>query len=193
MEPRSQLGRPKNASGLLLTLVALIGGWTTATAAYPLATSEYQLKAVFLFNFAQFVEWPESAFADPTSPLFICVLGNDPFGAELEAVMQGESIRGRHLVVERHGTVEEARHCHVLFVNQSADSEWRATLEQLKGAPILTVGETREFARAGGVIRFFMEGNRVRLQVNPSAAQAAQLRVSSKLLRSSQVLARARE
>lgn len=186
MEPRSKHGCTKGWLGLL----ALIAASATASAALALATSEYQLKAVFLFNFAQFVEWPAEAFESPESPLRICVLGSDPFGEELEVVMQGESIHGRSLEVRRHSTPEEAEGCHVLFVNPPSDEELYRTLELLRGEPILTVGERHDFTNAGGVIRFFMEGNRVRLEINPDAAEEAHLRVSSKLLRSSQVLAK---
>jgi hypothetical protein len=185
MELRLKKGLAKGWLGVL-SLIATLG---TASTAFALASSEYQLKAVFLFNFAQFVEWPESAFSAPDSPLRICVLGDDPFGAELEEVMQGETINGRALLVSRYAFAEDARDCHVLFVAQSSEQEWRETLLRLKGQPVLTVGETHGFTSAGGVIRFFTEGNRIRLEVNPRAADEAQLRLSSKLLRSSQITA----
>ncbi len=186
MEPRAKQGRRKGLRGWSVAIAGLM----LASGALALATSEYQLKAVFLFNFAQFVEWPDAAFEAPESPLHVCVLGEDPFGTELDTVMQGESIQGRPIVVQRHAEVEQARGCHVLFVNSASNEEQHAVLESLKGESVLTVGETDDFASAGGVIRFFMEGNRVRLEVNPDAAEEARLRLSSKLLRSSQILAK---
>ncbi len=188
MERRLKQGRPRGWLGSL----ALIAASATASVAFALATSEYQLKAVFLFNFAQFVEWPSEAFETPESPLSMCVLGSDPFGPELDAVMEGEAVNGRSIEVRRPSRVDEAHDCHVLFVSQSLREELRHTFEQLQGKPVLTVGETTDFTRAGGVIRFFMEGSRVRLEVNPEAADEAQLRLSSKLLRSSQILAQRR-
>jgi len=185
MEPRSKHGRLRGWFGLF-NLVAVSA---TASVAFALATSEYQLKAVFLFNFAQFVEWPASAFESPEAPLLVCVLGNDPFGQELDSVMEGETINDRSIDVRRYSSADEASECHVLFIGQRSRAELRRTLERLQGKPILTVGETADFASTGGVIRFFMEGNRVRLEINPRAADAAQLRLSSKLLRSSQILA----
>lgn len=188
MERTLKQGRPRGWLGSL----ALIAVSATASVAFALATSEYQLKAVFLFNFAQFVEWPSEAFETPDSPLGVCVLGTDPFGQELEAVMEGEAVNGRSIEVRRPSNVDEARDCHVLFVSHSSRDELRRTFDRLKGEPILTVGETSDFTRAGGVIRFFMEGSRVRLEVNPDAADDAHLRLSSKLLRSSQILAQRR-
>jgi hypothetical protein len=185
MEPR--LRRASLRRRLLLTLMACIA---TAASAAAVTTSEYQLKAVFLFNFAQFVEWPASAFSSAEDPIAVCVLGPDPFGANLDAVLAGERIEGRALVVRRLASAAEIDRCHLLFVNQPVEAELRNTLRSLKDQPILTVGESEAFTSAGGMIRFLNEGNKVRLQVNPKAADQAQLRLSSKLLRSSQIVAR---
>ena len=186
-----ELRLPQAIAILRFGLLCLIVGLATIASARAMATSEYQLKAVFLFNFAQFVEWPAQAFASKQAPLGICVLGPDPFGAELEAVMEGEHISGRPISIQRFDTSTDIDACHLLFIGEDAENELREALERLKGQPILTVGETAEFIAAGGMIRFYMEGNKVRLQINPSVADESQLRVSSKLLRSSQIVAKA--
>src|SRR5690348_7746319 len=79
------------------------------------ASGEYKLKAVFLFNFVQFVEWPAEAYSDERSPTIIGILGADPFGQTLEETVQGEVIRGRKIEVRRYKTVKEIGECHVLF------------------------------------------------------------------------------
>jgi hypothetical protein len=167
-------------------VVALLS--LSSTAAYALGPSEYQLKAVFLFNFAQFVEWPATAFEGPDDTLSICLVGHDPFGAELDAVMQGEQIGGRAISIHRYPNAASLDGCHLLYVSQP-ENELRQTLQTVKGAPVLTVGETEAFTAFGGMIRFVMEGNKVRLLVNPKPADEAHLRLSSKLLRSSQIVA----
>ncbi len=179
----------KGASKLWLGSCVILAS-LIASVAGALATSEYQLKAVFLFNFAQFVEWPEAAFDDATDELKICVLGEDPFGTELEAVMEGERIGGRPIGIERVPAGETAAHCHLVYVNQNAESDLRQTLQALNGKPVLTVGETEAFTASGGIIRFFTEDNKVRLRINPRAAEQSHLRLSSKLLRSSQIVAK---
>jgi hypothetical protein len=147
------------------------------------AFSEYQIKAVFLFNFAQFVEWPENAFAATNSPIVIGVLGTDPFGAALPQAVAGESIGGRPLEVRRGRTLAELGRCHLLFICRSEQERLPRLLRELRGTGVLTVGETEAFARAGGVVSFLMEGNKVRFAVDPEAAVAEGLRVSAKLLK----------
>src|SRR5690606_9442245 len=142
-------------------------------------------------NFAQFVEWPEEAFEGASDPIVIGVLGPDPFGENLDAVMQGEQVNGRPIVVARYESAAQVDRCHLLFINQTLPRELERSLQELKGKPILTVGESSEFTHAGGIIRFLTENQRIRLQVNLRAADEAQLRLSSKLLRSSQIVAQA--
>src|ERR1700747_2209499 len=82
--------------------------------------SEYQVKAVFLFNFAQFVDWPPEAVADSQAPLVIGVLGGDPFGDLLDATIRGEHRGARSFVVRRYQHVEDIKSCDILFIDRSA-------------------------------------------------------------------------
>lgn len=141
-----------------------------------------QVKAVFLFNFAQFVTWPESAFAEPHAPLVIGVLGADPFGTYLDETVRDERVRGHPLAVRRFENVEDVKGCQILFVSRSEFGHLGEVLGSLKGKPILTVADAADFVQRGGMIRFVFESNRIRLKINPAAAEAVGLTISSKLL-----------
>lgn len=144
---------------------------------------EYALKAVFLFNFAQFVDWPATAFADSQKPLVIGVLGDDPFGKYLDETVQGEKINNRPLVIERYQRIEEVDTCHVLFISESEKSQIDQIVSDLNGRSILTVSDIEEAAKSGVMIRFATEKKKVRLKINVEAAKSANLSISSKLLR----------
>src|ERR1700692_4073904 len=102
---------------LVLVLVTLISLPLSGLANSAAETSpEYQVKAVFLFNFAQFVEWPPQSFEDPAAPFVIGVLGTDPFGSALEGAVRGEILNGRSFVIERYRNVTEIRNCQILFI-----------------------------------------------------------------------------
>lgn len=167
------------AAGLALCLA----GGAARAVAQPVRSGEYQVKAAYLFHFAQFVTWPSSAFAGSSAPLEICVLGEDPFGAALDAVMYGERVGGRLLAVRRGRSLEGLRGCHILFVGSSEDHQVGAVMAELAGSPTLTVGESRRFLAAGGVIRFKLDANRVRLEVNRAQVDRRPFKLSSKLLR----------
>jgi hypothetical protein len=152
------------------------------------STREYQVKAVFLFNFAQFVDWPPAAFSDPQSPLVIGVLGKDPFDGALDDAVRGETVNARPLEVRRFKSVEEIRDCHVLFISGSESAHLDRILGALKGRNILTVGDTDGFAERGGMIRFVIEKNKVRFRINLDSAKAAGLTISSKLLRPAEIV-----
>jgi uncharacterized protein DUF4154 len=169
----------------VLCLCLTHGGGLAAQSA---PTPEYRLKAVFLFNFAQFVEWPASAFSEADAPLVIGVLGDDPFGAYLDETVRGERVNDRPLTVRRYRRVEEIGACHILFITRSEQGHLDQILDSLKGRSVLTVSDFVGFASHGGMIGFATEQNRIRLRVNLEAARAANLTISSKLLRPAQIV-----
>jgi hypothetical protein len=144
---------------------------------------EYALKAVFLYNFCRFIDWPKSAFDSPNQPIIIGVIGEDPFGSLLQEAVQGETSRGRAIRIEHYSKPESVGHCHLLFVSRSESNRTEKILATVNGKSVVTVGETDAFLDHGGMIALTADKSRVRLHINPSLLKAASLDVSSKLLR----------
>ena len=180
----------------LLHIVAvglcLLATSITGRAGSPEPVGEYQLKAVFLFQFTQFVEWPTQAFAAAQSPLVIGVLGDDPFGPYLDEVVHDERIRGHPIEVRRYARIEQVERCHILFISASERAHWATIFAALRGRNVLTVSDVGGFARSDGIVLFAMRDGRIRLKVNVAAARAASLTISSKLLRSADIIESAR-
>jgi len=184
---------------LRLAAIRVFAACCAAVAILPVASAEppaqaaipagYQLKAVFLFNFAQFVSWPPGAFQGAQSPIVIGVLGDDPFGSYLDRVVQGEKIGDRRLVVRRYSQVEDVADCHILFISRSEADHLGSVLARIKGRSLLTVGDLDNFARLGGMVRFVTENGKIRLRINVAAAKASGLTISSKLLAHATIVA----
>ena len=145
--------------------------------------SEYQVKAVFLFNFSQFVDWPPQAFTSPTEPFVIGILGTDPFGARLDEAVRGERIAERPIIVRRFTKVDEIADCQILFIDGSEAAQLDPIIRTLGHRSILTVSEVDGAAQRGVMVQFVTENNRIRLRINAESARAAGLSISSKLLR----------
>jgi hypothetical protein len=173
-----QLRRRTLPHWFAVALFAVFLGWPHGWAADN--SLEYQVKAAFLLNFTKFIEWPASAFADPGSPVAICILGDDPFGAALDQVAAGEIVSGRKVTIQRIKRPPSPKSCQVLFVGKG-EKDFAKTLPAL-GSGVLTVGEAEGFIRAGGMIAFVIENRRVRFDINQSAAEMAALKLSAKLL-----------
>jgi uncharacterized protein DUF4154 len=155
---------------------------------------EHQLKAVFLYRFAQFVDWPPDRFGGESAPLVLGILGPDPFGAYLDNVVQGEKVGAHPIVIKRIGKPEEAADCHVLFISGTdSDPEAAEVLSALKGRGVLTVGDTESFSRGGGMILFLTRNGRIRLRINMDAVHASNLSLSSKLLRLAEIAPSAKD
>lgn len=143
---------------------------------------QYRVKAAFLFNFAKFVEWPAQAFQSAGQPIAICVLGQNPFGASLDEVVQGKAIGNRKFVVLEISSSKQCGKCHILFVSASERKRLRADLADIQACCVLTVGETEEFIASGGMINLRLQEARVHLEIDRYAAERAGLRISSKLM-----------
>jgi hypothetical protein len=167
---------------LLILMLSPVYNFPTVSSAQVRPPSEYELKAAFLFNFAKFVDWPPNAFANPTAPFSVCVLGTDPFGGALDDVLRGKFIADHPVSVVRIKRVADITRCQILFVAASESRHLTEILIKLRGECVLIIGETDDFASSGGVIQFTLEDNRVRFFINTDAAGRAGLKISSKLL-----------
>ena len=174
-------------------IVAVVFATGLGSQAQTTTTKDYKVKATYLFNFAQFVEWPAAVFADATAPIVIGVLGDDEFGPFLDQIVQGEKIKNRPLIVKRSRTVAELKDCHILFISKSEESRLGAILASLESSNVLTVGEVEGFARRGGVINFFLDGEKLRFEINTDAADRCGLKIRSQLLSLSKIVATAKD
>jgi hypothetical protein len=162
--------------------VLLFAGLGVAAAQAEIS-KEYQVKAAFLYNFTKFVQWPPERFADEQSPLVIGVFGPNPFGGELERVVEGRLANGRTLVVRPVATVAQIREAHVVFVPEGEEARFA---QMAAGSPppgVLTVGESEAFTVRGGVIVFTLEVGKIRFVINLDPAERAGLKLSAQLLR----------
>ena len=170
----------KKVSGVVLLLLTLS---VTFSHAQNSTTGVNKLKAVFLFNFTRFIDWPESAFVSPESPFIIGILGGTPeLNEYIEESVTGELV-GTHTIIVQHYEDENGPfNCQMLYIDLANSSKIRTALTAVENHSILTVSDAVDFNKYGGIIRFYTEEKKIRLQINTDAAKSAQLNISSKLL-----------
>lgn len=168
--------------GMLWSVFLAVAGYAVAAHAETASSLEYRVKAVFLLNFAKFTQWPSEAFESDRSPIVICILGEDPFGAVMEETIKGETVDGRKLKIKRCKQPAEVAGCQILFLTGMNQDRMVQVLRTMEGSSVLTVGESGTFLEAGGVIAFVMEQNKVRFAINETASERAGVKISSKLL-----------
>lgn len=161
-----------------LALLATLATGTPASADE--AQLEYRVKAAFLYNFAKFVSWPAEKFAGPQSPIEICVLDPDPFGAVLDDTVRGKEVEGRPLLVRRASRPDSLRSCHLLYAEITEAGRLEDLFSQLAVNSVMTVHSGAR-ALPGGVARFFIDDRRVRFEINAASAERSKLQLSAKL------------
>lgn len=168
-----------NAVVLLLSVIFTVDSNCQAQDSQP---TKYQIEAAFIYNFARFVDWPAQEFTDASSPMIIGVFGKNKFGMDLAQAISGKMIGGHPLQFRECASLADATHCQVLFISDSEKSHLSKIISALGGASILTVSESDNFIAAGGMINLRIVDQKVRFDINNSAARSAGLTISSKLL-----------
>jgi hypothetical protein len=175
MKPVRALG----FAGCLLALFSILPG---ALAGNGDESSEYLLKAGFIYNFAKLVEWPADTFPRADAAIVIGVIGEDRFGPLLDSVLKHKSVNGHEFLIRRLQRSDELSACNILIVSPSEASHLEEILERTRQSSVLTIGEVPDFAKRGGVINLVLRDNTVRFEVNAQAAKKKNLTMSSKLL-----------
>lgn len=174
MKARASIG----VFGAAALALALFAGGAPARA----NSLEFPVKAAFLYKFAPFVEWPATAWSSPDSPLTVCVVGDDPFGAMLDHAVQGQHLGPHPIVVHRLDRLGADSGCSIAYVGGSRLQSVSDALDAVQGTPVLTVTDEAE-GPAHGIIHFVVRGNRVRFVIDDAAAAKNGMTISSKLMR----------
>lgn len=176
---------------LLLSVVWLLATLNPAPAGQ--TPTVVEVRALYLYNFSLFVNWPDSAFESPDSPVVYCVVGNNRLRKTLEKLLDGESSRGRSLRMAGEKPASGWAGCHLLYLSGSLGSEVAEIRDALQGKPVLLVSDSEKFVQEGGMVSLIRKGRRVRPVINLEAVKAAGIRISSKLLRLSRLVTTRRE
>ena len=173
----------RHGPGFLRTLVLLLLLASFGVPCLPVegqAPNEYRVKAAFILNFARFIEWPSDAYGDG-SWLVVGIVGDDPFGGSFDQ-LNGNTINGRRIAIKHLKATDYLKGCQILFVSSSERGRLGKIMGSVRGGSVLTIGELSQFNQAGGVIKFVIQDDKVRFEINTGAASQARLKVSSKLL-----------
>jgi uncharacterized protein DUF4154 len=152
------------------------------------APTDQQVKAVFVFNFSHFVEWPAGTYTSPAQPFVIGVLGSDALVAQLNEAVRGERVDTHPLLVRQFRSADEIVPCQILFIAQAEGAQLERILAAVDGKRTLTVSDLEGASQRGVMIQFFNANNRVRLRINVDALRTAGLTVSSNLLRPAEIV-----
>jgi YfiR/HmsC-like len=159
-------------------VIILVSAMNGICAAHADDLPEYQLKAEYIYRFAQYTGWP----AEIGSTLNFCVHGPDPFGAALDA-LQGKTVEHRGIAVMRNVSTQALESCQIVFIASAATDDIPLVLEHIKGRPVLIVADTAGAARRGVTLNLAVVNGHITFEANMQAARAARINLSSRLLR----------
>lgn len=160
--------------------ILLILAAVAAEAAEPLQLGEQKIKAGLLYNFLKYIDWPAGA-PEASGPLVICLYGGDPLGGALKN-LEGRSANQREIQLRPLAPGGDTQGCHMLYIHPGQRAAWPALRQALEGRRLLTVADHEGFALAGGMIEFRRRDDRIGVDMNLNALEAAHLSVQDRLL-----------
>lgn len=170
------LGRLRHTMALLLLTPLCVAAMPDVK-----VSDEARLKLAYLYNIAQFVDWPATP-GTPDDALRLCIVGEDPFGDDLRA-LAGRAVRGRSIQVLRPTRLDDIKPCHMVYMERLGGPQVPPKLlEQLRSEPMLILSGERGAVQRGAAIEFVTLNARLRWYLNTEATRRAGLRVSAKLL-----------
>jgi hypothetical protein len=158
-----------------------------AAEAHAQDVTEVGLKGAFLFNFARFTEWPAEAL-QTDSAVSACVVGDRAVGDAFARTVKGKQLAGRAIAVTVIAPTDSLPACHLIYLSGIASSRVSEIITTLRDLPVLTVSDSEEFTKRGGIIQFFVESGKMRFRINPRSAKRARLQLSSRLLALAEVV-----
>lgn len=166
---------------LIFPVICMIGRALVWPAALE-SSSEENIKAAYLFNFAKFVEWPDGVFSTEHDSIQICVIGDDILSETLE-LLEKKVVAGRTIEVRHGNEIIPGKRCNIVYIGESYQQNVENVLDTYRGKPVLTVSSIKDFAERGGMIGFVRKGNLVRFKVNRRVVSESGLSISSRLLK----------
>jgi hypothetical protein len=182
LEARTLSGRTIPVQIIVLLCAVLFGSGGVRSAGAQGSAEEYQIKAAFLFHFAQLVEWPAGTLNASDQFINLCIFNDEPYRRELQSTIEGKPIGARVLRVSMLDQQQRLQGCNILFLGRDENRRQAAILRRARDLPILTVGETDDFLSGGGIIQFHLDGENIRFDINANVADLAHLKISSRLL-----------
>jgi len=179
---------PRKPRRLICVLLAFC--WLSA---FPVTLSEsapsleYQVKAAFVYKFIKFIQWPTNTEEDNPDRLVITILGESPIFEALKSLLP-QKAQGRRVVLKKADNAQELRFSHIVFIGNTQDLNVKFRLSQVRKNGLLTISDTRGFAKSGGMINFIREKEKIRFEMNPEAAKNSGIKISSKLLRLARIV-----
>lgn len=168
---------------VMLCLAAMAFAPRPAASAPDDATAlEQRVKAAFLYKFAGYVEWPETAFASADMPVTIGVIGDDALASELVQLAMGRTVDGRPVSVRRLTAADALSGLHILFVASAERAHLAQFARSLQAQPALVVSESDGALNQGSTINFVISNGRVRFEISLDNAEKQGIRLSSRLL-----------
>ena len=141
---------------------------------------DYKFHSIFMYNFTKYIQWPSSY---QSGEFVIGVLGSSTIVEQLTNMAKVKSAGAQQFEIRIFSDASEVSDCHILFIPEEMSYSFNKVTKKLNGKPTLIISEQAGLADAGSHINFVQVEGKWKFELNQSAAESANLKVSNELSR----------
>ena len=141
---------------------------------------EDKIKAVFIYNFTKYIQWPNY---DTIETFDIAIIGDSEIIIPLKEIGEKELVNNKKIEIKHYQNIQDINVCHILFISASEKSQLQNILKKIENKNILTISDSNGFANKGVAINFVIVEGKLKFEINSNAINQTGLQVSSHLLK----------
>lgn len=169
--------------------VAFLNAGTTVAFAAELNDGEMKITVALIYKISDFFTWPDECFGEDMTEFVVGVYGSEKMADEFRDATQDRHLNGLPIRIVEVDDMSDTEHLHVLYIAGGEVPVFAAMPDDVKDADaVLSVSESAEFMKSGGVLRIYVQNNKAKLQINVDAARRRNLKVKSDLLKVAEVV-----
>lgn len=147
--------------------------------------NENQIKAIYLFKFASYTEWPLSAFPQSDSPFTIGIVGSEAIAAELLQLSANQKLANRSInvkIINQKIPDNDFSELKIIFISREKSNELVTLIDSIQSKPVLIVTETTDALKVGSIVNFIPIDEHIRFEISLINAERNHLKIGSRLL-----------
>lgn len=147
----------------------------TASAQKPM----HELHSMLIFNFIKYVEWPADA---KTGDFIISVYGDDDVFKQLNILYSGRTVKGQNVKVMKANGLADMKNANLIYLADNKSGDFEEVLSEITGKPTLLITDKNGLGEKGSNINFKVVGGKLKFELNETAFNKNNLKVSSSLV-----------
>lgn len=172
-----------NIHSIIVRVLSILVICSAFNRAEAIDTSEL-IRASIIEKIVRFIEWPTSAHAQ----FNLCVADKTPLLSAIQTYYANSSINNKPVNISIINNLQEFNDCQIIYLDDEQANDLASILKIIRSNTILIVAEKKDAVLQGAHLGFFIEDDRLHIEVNRKALTNSGFKVSYHLLKEARIV-----